>query len=135
MSVRSLTSRLREERFEALRRSSNPLINLAGNGHASETKSPESSALFKGARDEQTDEIPDIVQIQKNVGLKPRIETPSENVPGGIAERFRLKSQRVSEISRSIDAYTSQVTTTDLSDDTEDRGLDSAHITIELQSH
>ena len=134
MSVRSLTSRLLEERSETLRRSSNPLANLVGNDHASETKSPESSALFKGIREEQTDEIPDIVQIQVNIGLKPRIETPSENIPGGIAERFHLNSQRVSAISRSIDAYASQVTTTKLSDDTEDRGSDSAHITIELQS-
>jgi hypothetical protein len=92
--------------------------------------------VFKGAWDERIHEINDIVQIPKNIGLKPRLETPSENIPGGIAERFCLKSQRVSEISRSIDAYASQVTTaSELGDEADDRGSDSAHITIELQSH
>ena len=69
-------------------------------------------------------------------GLRPHVETPLADIPGGIADRFRLKSQRMSDIALSIDTY-GQVTAAPESDQNADSPPDSdtATITIELQSH
>ena len=86
------------------------------------------------------EEAEDVTETAEAQGLRPRFETPLESIPGGIKSRFGLKSQRLSEISRSIDAYTSQVTVAiseseDDEDDEDERRADSTPITIELQSH
>ena len=134
MSVRSLTKRLSEERSEAGRRSQGrlPVEQAAENG--TEVSLPP-SAVFKGGRPEPPEAPP--VVVQEPSGLKPRRETPRSAIPGGIADRFRLRSQRESEISRSIDAYTSQITTATPESDSgkDDPDSETAPITIELQSH
>ncbi len=137
MSVRSLTSRLQEERFEARRRSSNPLSEVSESPVVAEITPSGPSALFRGARIEPVDDKPNIVQIPKTTGLRLRVETPLSDIPGGIADRFCLKSQRMSEIARSIDDYTSQVTTAtpEINDRNVDLGSDTTPVTIELQSH
>ena len=137
MSVRSLTSRLREERYEAQRRSSNPLSEVLEAPVERSILPASPSTLFRGARIEPVDDEPVIVQIPIVNGLKPHVETPLSDIPGGIADRFRLKSQRMSEIAHPIDAHTSQVTaaTTESDDHAEDPGSDTAPITIELHSH
>lgn len=134
MSVRSLTRRLVEERGETLRKSSH--LTATSVGVPQEKLETPPSAVYKGNRPEPVDESPDAAPPER-VRLKPRIETPSADIPGGIRNRFGLKSQRMSEISRSIDAYTSQVTVTrsESEDDADEQGSDSTPITIELQSH
>ena len=136
MSVRSLTVRLNEERSEARRRSTS-----ASPGHSiadletPEVFQPRPSALYKGKQPTEIVEAPP--EPPKPSGLKPRVETPSAAIPGGIADRFRLRSQRASELSRSIDAYTSQLTAAspESEDGGDDPDSDTAPITIELQSH
>jgi hypothetical protein len=135
MSVRSLTLGLIEERNEDLRKSSVP---AAVSQMIPKIDSPASltSAFYKG-QPEAEEDTADAMETTETLGLKPRIETPLENIPGGIKNRFGLKSQRMSEISRSIDAYTSQVTVaiSESEDDEDERRADSTPITIELQSH
>ena len=76
MSVRSLTSRLREERSEALRRSSNPLSEVLEAADEIQNLSAGPSGLFRGARVEPVDDEPDIVQIPKvNASWDPLSET------------------------------------------------------------
>ncbi len=136
MSVRSLTSRLREERSEAQRRSSNPLSEVLEAADETEILPAGPAGLFRGARVEPVDDEPNIVQIPKVNGLRPHDETPLADIPGGIADRFRLKSQRMSDIALSIDAYAVQVTAAPESDENADNpDSDTAPITIELQSH
>ncbi len=134
MSVRSLTSRLREERYEAQRRSSNPLSEVLEAPVERSILPASPSALFRGARIEPVDDEPVIVQIPIVNGLKPHVETPLSDIPGGIADRFRLKSQRMSDIALSIDAYAVQVTAAP-DENADNPDADTAPITIELQSH
>ncbi|HAA75911.1 TPA: hypothetical protein DCE37_12415 [Candidatus Latescibacteria bacterium] len=104
MSVRSLTRRLSEERSEAQRRAPEASI-LDPVEDVPSVTDDEPTALFKGRRPEPEEE-PVEEETPKSTGLKPRLETPPADIPGGIAARFSLRSQRVSEISRSIDAIT-----------------------------
>lgn len=138
MSVRSLTTRLREELSESRRRDANPAPAPADAavGTAPSTDLPASGALYKGRRPEAVPEPEAPVDVRP-FGLRPRAETPPSAIPGGIADRFRLKSQRVSDIDRSIDAYTSQISVSapEADNNRDSADSDSAPITIELQSH
>ena len=131
MSVRSLTDRLVEERSESRRR--NGLKALSTTPEPTTESMP--SGLFKGVQPEPPE--PETIEppVAAATGLKPRVETPSSAIPGGIADRFRLRSQRVSDISRSIDAYTTQLTGAPESDEQNDDDSETAPITIELRSH
>ena len=137
MSVRSLTRRLHEERSEARRRSADPIAQGLDKDVTPDVFQPRPSAMFKGSRLEPVEETQPVEDGPKPSGLKPRAETSSADVPCGIADRFRLRSQRASDLSRSIDAYTSQLTvaTPESDENTEDPDSDTAPITIELQSH
>ncbi len=136
MSVRSLTLRLIEERTEDLRRSSLP---VAVSQIVQKNDTPEllTPAFYKGSQPDPEEDTEDVMERTETLGLKPRIETPRESIPGGIKNRFGLKSQRMSDTSSSIDAYTSQVTVTmsETEDNTDERRANSTPITIELQSH
>lgn len=136
MSVRSLTLRLIAERSENLRKSSHPAA-VSQMSPKVDTPALLTAAFYRGSQPEPEEEAEDVTETAEAQGLRPRFETPLESIPGGIKSRFGLKSQRMSENSRSIDAYTSQVTVaiSESEDDEDERRADSTPITIELQSH
>jgi hypothetical protein len=136
MSVRSLTLRLIAERSENLRKSSHPAA-VSQMSPKVDTPALLPAAFYRGSQPEPEEEAEDVTETTEAQGLRPRFETPLESIPGGIKSRFGLKSQRMSEISRSIDAYTSQVTVaiSESEDDEDERRAHSTPFTIELQSH